>query len=1730
MACFVGFCLVGNPAAAQSKSLGEYYKTIRAVEVLWSEDWTGGAANQTPATYPQTGTYVYNGGTVTYTYTDGSVSGGTKLYEETTAGGTSPELLLGKGGATWTIAGIPTGGATMMTLTFLSNNGVNTITATNGVIVGSVTTSDNTRTYTLTNANGATSFDLTLSRTVSSNTRLDNFVLSAELNSTPYSLSVASGIANGSIALSHTTATEGTAITVTATPAAGYRLGNITYTPDGGSAVIVTGNTFLMPAANVVVSAVFVLEGSDSFEKLTEAPSDWTGDYILAYKGNGYLDGLSSINTSVSSYYGNHIDIIDYLHNDNITVDANETTLGMVIHIEPSNGYHTIYLTGSGYLGYDLSNSGSSAQPKSLTCAATVSSNQYRWIIKFIGGAVIISNAATPNRMLQYDIYNTPRKYACYEKSTNVVNAELYKYYETAYDIQANGSAGISSVSINGDNVNQKEVKSGKTVTLAATLEYCHSFTGWYNASTNALVSTDNPYTFTATDDVNLIARTQALTENTYAVNVNVVGEGSVSIDGNSSTSYSVTSCEQPVVTLTATPNDVSWAFDGWYDGATIISNATSYQYHMPAGSTTITAKFTARNIYIYPTSGTYPAGTVVTITTNPSAAFRYTTDGSTPTNASTMGNGTATYVLTESTTVNAALASSLGNVTGETYVVPKQKDPDNVAEGLHLNKYLNGNFDNNCANQNTDCNYAYGNGQITLESYTTASLEAAVSNEPTDFLFVLDYSDIMAEEFESGISRLEAMKNAVNDFLVTLGNNPSAYSGHSHRVGFLTFNSWGYLHYHNPDNDQLVYFYNELDDQPTTENVNGTGWQRYVLARSNCLFSFDDPTYDPFWAWSLLKNSVAPSEGNMPDRAMAMIEDVFNYNGSDDYTFTVNGETKTRRRIIITFTDGVPGNVTSHSGDWTFPSVTDDGCDVTDLTGHYSTPIANKTLSYMSALKSEYNAVSYSIGIHPGADGTGYIPTYQGSNGTNDYYTTNENGLILNANRFLHLLSSNSNTASSLCSNDWSNKNYYIAANNLVELATAFSNIAASVNPDIAISSNGIVQDMMADYFVIPATTQESDILTYTQEFLGLNNNGDTIWGELVPVNVTVHFTPDHKTIITTGFDYDANTIYLDESTTPPTPHGNKLVILVPIAFETDEEAVCGTFPTNDWVSGVFDGTGEPIAEFNSPLADVRYGKKEKTIEDTACDSYTWLGNTYTESGTYHFDTLAANGCDSTVYLNLTIHHSENVTLDPVSACGSYTWHEVTYTESQTLEYEGQTEEGCQLHETLALTIYNPQNIAYTVEECESYTWTDGDGTAYNESGTYTYSHEDANGCTQVDTLHLTINQPYEVDITTTVCASELPYEWNGVTFTGAGSQTATLQAQNNCDSIVNMTLNVNDIVITATTQTACDAFYWEVNGMTYYESIVTAVENTTEQECIKIDSLYLTINHTVTYDFEAASCGSYSWNGTDYYASGDYEQQFTLDNGCDSIVTLHLTINNSMANEIEATACNTFEWNGQSYDESGVFTQTFTSASGCDSVVTLNLTINYAPDAIITGETNPVGGSETSYAGYHYTIELLNEGAEIDSVTWSIDCPNWNIVPVGNGEESDLFIYTYIPSDSVALTATVYNSCGSVTTTLWLHVTYHGTEENENANSGVAIMPNPNNGDMKIRFEGISGEAQIRVFDLLGNIIDIFNVTVYDDVMIMPYTLKTKAEATYYFLITTENATFSRKVTVRQ
>ena len=145
-----------------------------------------------------------------------------------------------------------------------------------------------------------------------------------------------------------------------------------------------------------------------------------------------------------------------------------------------------------------------------------------------------------------------------------------------------------------------------------------------------------------------------------------------------------------------------------------------------------------------------------------------------------------------------------------------------------------------------------------------------------------------------------------------------------------------------------------------------------------------------------------------------------------------------------------------------------------------------------------------------------------------------------------------------------------------------------------------------------------------------------------------------------------------------------------------------------------------------------------------TACDTYTWSvdGNTYSTSGTYTDVSTNAVGCDHSETLELTINNSVGST-DTHIACDEFMWNcdGNLYTSSNnTATYVYSKADGCDSTVTLNLTINSSTSNSTTQTACDTYTWS-VDGNTYLTSGTYTDVSTNAAGCDHTEELNLSIS-----------------------------------------------------------------------------------------------------------------------------------------------------------------------------------------------------------------------------------------------------------------------------------------------------------------------------------------------------------------------------------------------------
>ncbi len=121
--------------------------------------------------------------------------------------------------------------------------------------------------------------------------------------------------------------------------------------------------------------------------------------------------------------------------------------------------------------------------------------------------------------------------------------------------------------------------------------------------------------------------------------------------------------------------------------------------------------------------------------------------------------------------------------------------------------------------------------------------------------------------------------------------------------------------------------------------------------------------------------------------------------------------------------------------------------------------------------------------------------------------------------------------------------------------------------------------------------------------------------------------------------------------------------------------------------------------------------------------------------------------------------------------------------------------------------------------------------------------------------------------------------YVYNNKVYQSSGTYIDTLQTVGGCDSIVTTYLTINRSEREEYYETACDEYYWDHNGETYYESGDYEYYTTTEQGCERVEVLHLTINRSEREEYNVAACEEYWWHDNQYTESGDYEYRTTIE-----------------------------------------------------------------------------------------------------------------------------------------------------------------------------------------------------------------------------------------------------------
>ena len=253
------------------------------------------------------------------------------------------------------------------------------------------------------------------------------------------------------------------------------------------------------------------------------------------------------------------------------------------------------------------------------------------------------------------------------------------------------------------------------------------------------------------------------------------------------------------------------------------------------------------------------------------------------------------------------------------------------------------------------------------------------------------------------------------------------------------------------------------------------------------------------------------------------------------------------RKKVAILFTDGSP---TSTNG--------------------FEEAVANSAIATAKALKDQ-NTTIYTVGCF------GSKPE-----------DTSDQG------KFMNYVSSNYPKATDL-DNDGGEVapvlKYYSVATTSSELTDIFQTISQETGgAAYTLTSSAVVQDVISEYFDLPAGTTKDDIHVYTQAFTGTNADGSRTWGSRTAYNATVELDVAAKKLRVSNFDFSENWVgFHINADGDRTPHGCKLVIVIPI--EPIMDNCWGTdLPTNkEDESGIYVGEN-PVAPFPVPTVDYPY------------------------------------------------------------------------------------------------------------------------------------------------------------------------------------------------------------------------------------------------------------------------------------------------------------------------------------------------------------------------------------------------------------------------------------------------------------------------------------------------------------------------------------------------------------
>jgi gliding motility-associated-like protein len=175
---------------------------------------------------------------------------------------------------------------------------------------------------------------------------------------------------------------------------------------------------------------------------------------------------------------------------------------------------------------------------------------------------------------------------------------------------------------------------------------------------------------------------------------------------------------------------------------------------------------------------------------------------------------------------------------------------------------------------------------------------------------------------------------------------------------------------------------------------------------------------------------------------------------------------------------------------------------------------------------------------------------------------------------------------------------------------------------------------------------------------------------------------------------------------------------------------------------------------------------------------------------GTYTINLIKYLDCiiDTTTY-TLQLDSSITQSFNQISTCDStFTWNGTTFSQSGNYSITLVNSNGCDSIANLQLQIHYQSPVSINAVACGNYLW---NGQQLTTSGTYYFNGNSIHGCDSTCILNLIIYPNQTTSISANICEGSI-YTYNGVNYSTAGNFFINLQSINGCDSLIELAVNI--------------------------------------------------------------------------------------------------------------------------------------------------------------------------------------------------------------------------------------------------------------------------------------------------------------------------------------------------